>query len=92
MVYDAVSRQSTATLALADFKAVIQRELPPEPQESVPPLFAFSDKLPTLDQAAEMLIEEALSRADGNQSIAAGMLGISHQALNKRLHQRKTEE
>ena len=50
-------------------------------------LLAFSEKLPTLDQAAELLIGEALKRANGNQSIAAGMLGISHQALNRRLHQ-----
>ncbi|HYW84514.1 MAG TPA: helix-turn-helix domain-containing protein, partial [Spirochaetia bacterium] len=37
---------------------------------------------------AELLVDEALRRAGGNQSIAAGMLGISHQALNRRLHQR----
>ena len=92
LVYDSVSRQSTATLALADFKAGIQRETPQESDEFVSPPLAFSDKLPTLDQAAQMLIEEALSRADGNQSIAAEMLGISHQALNKRLQQRKTQE
>ena len=88
MVYDSVSRQSSPTLALADFKTGIQRELPQEPGESAPPLLAFSDRLPTLDQTAELLIDEALKRAGGNQSIAAGMLGISHQALNKRLNQR----
>jgi DNA-binding NtrC family response regulator len=88
MVYDSVSRQSSPILALADFKTGIQREPPQEPGESAPPLLAFSDRLPTLDQTAEMLIDEALKRAGGNQSIAAVMLGISHQALNKRLHQR----
>jgi DNA-binding NtrC family response regulator len=88
MVYDSVSRQSSPTLSLTDFKAGIQRETPQEPGESTPALLSFSDRLPTLDQAAELLIDEALKRASGNQSIAAGMLGISHQALNKRLHQR----
>jgi DNA-binding NtrC family response regulator len=88
MVYDSVSRQSSPTLALADFKTGIQREPPQEPGESAPPLLGFSDRLPTLDQTAELLIDEALKRAGGNQSIAAVMLGISHQALNKRLHQR----
>jgi len=34
-----------------------------------------------------LLIDEALRRADGNQAIAAEMLGISRQALNKRLKQ-----
>jgi DNA-binding NtrC family response regulator len=88
MVYDAVSRQSSPTLSLAGFKASVQRETPREPGESAPALLSFSDRLPTLDQAHELLIDEALKRARGNQSIAAGMLGISHQALNKRLHQR----
>ena len=88
MVYDSVSRQSSPTLSLAGFKAGIHREAPTEPGESAPALPAFPDRLPTLDQAAEMLIDEALKRAGGNQSIAAGLLGISHQALNKRLHQR----
>ena len=32
-----------------------------------------------------MLIEEALARAKGNQAIAAGLLGITPQALSKRL-------
>jgi DNA-binding NtrC family response regulator len=89
-VYDSVSRLSSATLPLADFRDGIQRELPQAPGESALPLLAFSDKLPTLDEAAGLLIEEALKRANGNQSIAAGMLGISHQALNKRLHQRSS--
>jgi len=47
---------------------------------------AFSAKLPTLKQAEHLLIEEALRRSNGNQSIAALSLGISRQALNKRLH------
>ena len=85
MVYDSVSRQSSPTLALTDFKTGIQREPLREPGESAPPLLAFSERLPTLDQAADLLIDEALKRANDNQSIAAGMLGISHQALNKRL-------
>ena len=91
MVYDSVSRQSSPTLALVDFKTGIQRETPQEPGESAPALLAFSDRLPTLDQAAELLVDEALKRASGNQSIAAGMLGISHQALNKKLHQRNPQ-
>ena len=92
MVYDAVSRQSSPTLALADFKAGVDRETPLEPGEVAPSLLAFSEKLPTLDQASELLVDEAMKRAHSNQSIAAGILGISHQALSKRLQQRKLEE
>jgi DNA-binding protein Fis len=32
-----------------------------------------------------MLVDEAMKRSNGNQSIAALSLGISRQALNKRL-------
>jgi DNA-binding NtrC family response regulator len=92
MVYDAVSRQSSPTLALADFKAGVHRETPPEPGEAAPSLLAFSERLPTLDQASVLLVDEAMKRAHGNQSTAAGMLGISHQALSKRLHPRKLQE
>jgi DNA-binding NtrC family response regulator len=45
--------------------------------------------LPTLRQAEEELIDQALARAQGNQSEAARILGISRQALNKRLLTRK---
>jgi DNA-binding NtrC family response regulator len=45
----------------------------------------FSSKLPTLKQATDLLIREAIKRADGNQSRAGRMLGISQQAVSKRL-------
>jgi two-component system, NtrC family, nitrogen regulation response regulator GlnG len=35
------------------------------------------------------VIAEALRRADGNQGVAAAMLAISRQALNKRLRRRR---
>jgi len=38
-----------------------------------------------IKQATDLLVREAMQRANGNQSIAAGMLGISQQALSKRL-------
>ena len=54
---------------------------------SVPESFSeiFSNQLPTLKLAEQTLIELAMEQADGNQGIAAGLLGISRQALNKRL-------
>jgi DNA-binding NtrC family response regulator len=47
-------------------------------------------RMPTLDEAEEFLIKEALRISAGNQRTAALMLGISRQALNKRL-QRNTQ-
>lgn len=46
--------------------------------------------LPTLKEASRLLVAEALKRAEGNQSLAAGMLGISRQALNKRVKDMQT--
>jgi DNA-binding protein Fis len=52
-------------------------------------LVQFTERLPSIKQATEMLIDEALRRSRGNQSLAADLLGISHQALSKRLQRRK---
>ncbi|NIO86618.1 MAG: sigma-54-dependent Fis family transcriptional regulator, partial [Candidatus Aminicenantes bacterium] len=49
----------------------------------------FSHNLPTLKQVEEILIEEALERSGGNQTIAAQVLGISRQALNNRLQRKR---
>jgi DNA-binding NtrC family response regulator len=49
-----------------------------------PRLLQFSQRLPTLKEAQEILIQEAMARAKNNQSIAAQMLGITRQALNRR--------
>ena len=77
-------------MTLAPFKAAIGGGRPGAPVASAQPegLLVFSDRLPTIHQATELLIAEALDRARGNQSLAAGMLGISHQALSKRLQRR----
>ncbi len=46
---------------------------------------------PTLKDGEEFLIEKAMSLAGGNQRVAATMLGISRQALNKRLLNKRKE-
>ncbi|MBN2645444.1 MAG: sigma-54-dependent Fis family transcriptional regulator [Desulfuromonadaceae bacterium] len=43
------------------------------------------ERVPTLKEAEEVLIANALSRAEGNQGVAAGYLGITRNALNKKL-------
>jgi len=54
------------------------------------PWIARLKRLPTLREAQELLVSEALRRANGNRRAASEMLGISHQALSKRLR-RSTE-
>ena len=89
MVVDAVSLHSGGILSMERFKEMIdaqlatgkaRRQSAPDTQEMM-----FPHDLPTLKEAAQMLVDEALQRSQGNQSLAARMLGISPQALNKRL-------
>ena len=50
--------------------------------------FAPLQRLPTLKGSSRMLIAEAMRRADGNQAVAAQMLGITRTALNRRLNRK----
>jgi two-component system, NtrC family, nitrogen regulation response regulator GlnG len=96
LVFDAVARHQGVVLSLASFKAAIFGEPPspvtaeePESGEATPRVGFSPDTLPTLREAQDRLIDEALRRADGNQGVAAGLLGVSRQALHKRLHRRR---
>ena len=92
MVYNAVSLHGSGKLSMEAFKAEIFKKQPdlvgavePKPDEAASQL-VFPEQLPTLRQIEQLLVDEALRRSGGNQSIAASMLGITRQALNKRLH------
>jgi transcriptional regulator with PAS, ATPase and Fis domain len=91
MIHDAVARHQRGILALASFREAMGYEQLLEgpdgegEQASILLNRLFPKRLPTLKEAEHYLIEEALRRADGNQGIAAGLLGITRQALNKRL-------
>jgi len=96
MIHDAVAQHQGGILSLKSFKeavgfetlAVIRhRGL----EDAGAPKLAtlFPDRLPTLAESEEFLVSEALKRANGNQGIAAGMLGLTRQALNKRLIRQK---
>ena len=103
MIFDAVSRHKRGVLSMKSFRAKIghqdlasQEGKTGNGRESPLP---FTDLLPTLDQlpalkdAEQLLIAEALKRSDGNQTIAAQLLGMSRQALHNRLRRaRKSTE
>jgi DNA-binding NtrC family response regulator len=96
MVFDAVARQKGSVLGLQSFKDAIEATSPPIERPGVatptPMEDMLRDRLPTLDEAQDALVAEALRRAEGNQGIAARMLGLSRQALNKRLARRKVSD
>lgn len=87
MVFDAVARQKGSILALQSFRQVMGRaaDAPAAPAEAAHRSFEDLEQLPTLKEDEDALIREALQRADGNQGVAASLLGITRQALNKRL-------
>jgi DNA-binding NtrC family response regulator len=93
MVFDAVARCQGTTLPVQSFKEASASQLPPMPptqvqEGSVPTPAWMPERLPSLKEAEDALIAEAIRRADGNQGAAATLLGISRQALNKRLMRR----
>jgi DNA-binding NtrC family response regulator len=98
MVFDALSRHRSGALALDSFQSHINREstsesLPPDTHdESGDAAITFPLRLPTIKEATRLLIQEALKRCDGNQSRAAALLGVSQQALSKRLKHLKPDE
>jgi len=91
IVFDAVSSHKSGKLSMESFKSHIYKKHPKFETESKQllqekrVLISFSEQLPTLKQTEQLLIDEAMKRADGNQSIAALSLGITRQALNRRL-------
>jgi len=98
MIFDAVSRHRSGGLSLDSFRVHIRRDgLPRSPSPTHEPAYddravIFPSNLPTIREATEMLIREALNRCGGNQSKAAKLLGVSQQALSKRLKSDKPEK
>jgi DNA-binding NtrC family response regulator len=91
IIFKAVENHRAKVLSLDTIKSHIDQYHPADPSadayenaNSVSPFKNF-ESLPTIKQAAYMLIEEAMQRSGGNQSIAARMLGISQPALSKRI-------
>ena len=101
MVFDAISQHESGILSMESFKEKLVHELSytiPQVKEIswqeaevVDKQLVFTDRLPTLREAEEILIAEALKRADDNRTIAAQLLGMSRRALSNRLSRPKRE-
>lgn len=83
LVHDGVSRATGATLSSEPF-----RRLATSGSALPVPQLIFPSQLPTLAEAVQQVIDEALRRSDGNQAAAARLLGITRQALHHRLRSR----
>lgn len=93
MVFDAVTRHGSGVLSMESFRAVIGDDRPKEnPAMSLlpameAPLSAIFGHFPTFREIEDYMTKEAVKLAKNNQGIAANLLGISRQTLNKRLKQ-----
>ncbi len=95
LIFDAVSRHRGKVLSLRPFQQHLEenhsRPAPGGAHQPGPAPAAgeggviFTGELPTLKEMADLLVQEAMRRAGGKQSLAARMLGISPPALSKRL-------
>lgn len=95
MVFDAVSQHGSGTLFIDSFKNHLKNNAELSKHELSMPLdisrsaIEISGRFPTLQDVNDFLVSEALKRSSGNQGVAASLLGITRQALNKRLIRKK---
>ena len=99
MVFDAVSNHKSGVLSMKTFREHLKANgkdhvLSKEPialllDEEFTTSIASWRKLPSIRECTQALIDEALRRAGNNQSVAAGLIGISPPSLNRRLHHTK---
>ncbi len=92
MVFDALSKHVSRSLSMDVFKEYINKrgnnkESKTAGEITGDTVFSSLRTLPTLKESGRILVHEALYRAQGNQAIAAQMLGVTRQALNWRLKQ-----
>jgi len=91
MVTDAVTRHKTRMLSMENFMNAIKDQtltIPkskPSYEEDEGCLLETFGHFPTFKEMEQYLISKALKMSEGNQGIAASMLGITRQALNRRL-------
>ena len=91
LVHDAVARHGSGILSMESFRKVVGLEhssLRDDTSLLLPGENCLVDifgHFPTIREVEEYMIAEAMRMAQGNQGIAATLLGLARQTLNKRL-------
>jgi DNA-binding NtrC family response regulator len=91
MAFDAMTLHTSRMLSMEAFKRAIGHAPAAAPhaaaggEERERRVFVPGEPLPALHEVVDLLIDEALRRADGKQTIASRLIGISQPALSKRL-------
>jgi DNA-binding NtrC family response regulator len=83
LMIDAVSSTRTGTLDHRWLAKAIGAG--GESVKLAPARLSFPSVLPSIKEVGDLLVEEALKRSGGNQTLAARMVGITPQAISKRL-------
>lgn len=84
LVFDAVTRHESGMLSLETFREVLRKDAGVSNAEPIiHGSIQYGLQLPTLKQSRILLMEEAMRRTKGNQAVAAQLLGITRQGLNK---------
>jgi DNA-binding NtrC family response regulator len=94
MIYDAVTQHKSGILSTGSFlramgkleNTILSIKSDPATDKN---FLSDLETLPTSEKVIDLLIDEALRRAHGNQSLAARLLGITQSAINKRLKRRE---
>jgi DNA-binding NtrC family response regulator len=92
LVFDAVARHASGVLSMQSFQSVIgdfKVTAEATPNDSSDLSQAFTDHFghfPTIGEIECYMIEEAMKMSQGNQGMAAKLLGMGRQTLNKRLN------
>lgn len=86
LLYDAVVRHESGVLSLANLRPALAAARPAlAAADRGRNPFTDLEVLPGIKEASRLLIEEAMARARGNQTTAAGLIGMSRTALNRHL-------
>ena len=94
LILDALSCSGDDELNMDRIKAHVNKH--PAASRKIKPgagtRLQFGPELPTLKHVCAELVREAMRRTGNNQALAASMLGVSRQALNKRLNKLRQKE
>jgi len=97
MIYNAMAQHGNGgILSMQSIKKTIEERMSNGRQEACVDggnneagyVLRFKERFPTLEEVETILTKEALRQSNGNQGIAATLLGISRRALNRRLNSR----
>ena len=87
LIFDAITRHESGELDVRFFLEKIQKHLPKDWKKNrkengdICELYSTLDRLPTIIESENCLMQEALKRTKGNKSLAAHTLGVSRQTL-----------